>query len=110
MKSYATGVNIVNNNNIEKRALNILLLSLGALAFVYVLFLGNMVFNIVERKTLESNARVLSNEVGDLELQYLSLSNKIDLTLANSLGFKDTKIKFAVRKSLGSIKIAKNEI
>lgn len=110
MKSYAESVNIVNNNNIKERMLYTLFLSFGFLAFIYVLFLGNIVFNIVERKTLESDARTLSNEVGDLELTYLSMSNKIDLTFSHSLGFTETKAKFATRKSLGSLKIAKNEI
>ena len=69
-----------------------------------------MVFNIVERKALEGRALTLSNEVGNLELEYLSVSQKVDLNLAYSLGFKETKKTFANRKALGSISIAKNEI
>lgn len=98
------------NNNIERLVLNIMLWSFAALALWYVLILGNMVSSIVERRTLETNARTLSNEVADLELTYLSVSNNIDLNLSHSLGFKETKAKFATRKSLGSIKLAKNEI
>jgi len=110
MKSYTGSVNIVNNNNIQARIFHMLLLSFGIFAFIYVLFLGNMVFNIVERKSLETDARTLSSEVGDLELTYLSISNKIDLTLSHSLGFTETPAKFATRKSLGSLKVANNEI
>ena len=110
MKSYTGGINIVNNNNMQACMLNILLLSFGIFAFIYVLFLGNMVFNIVERKSLETNARVLSSEVGKLELAYLSISNKIDLTFSYSLGFTEAKAKFATRKSLGNLKLANNEI
>ncbi len=104
-------VNVVNNNNLQKRILNILLGSLGALALCYVIFLGSMVSNILERKNLESQARTLSNEVGDLEVQHLLASNKIDLTLAQSLGFKETTVKtFATRKTLGSLNTIKNEL
>ena len=110
MKSYTAGVNIVNNNNIEERVLKTLFVFGGALVLVYVLILGNMIFNIIERKALEADARVLGNEVGSLEIEYLSMSNKIDLELASSLGFKETKTKFATRKSLGSIKLVNNEI
>ena len=110
MKNYTSGVNIVNNNNIEQRILKTLFVFGGALILVYILILGNMVLNIIERKSLEANARVLGNEVGNLELQYLSLSNKVDLNLSHSLGFKEIKANFATRKSLGSIKIANNEI
>lgn len=90
--------------------LRILLVFLGALALGYVFLLGNMVFNIVERRTAEAEANVLSNKVRELELQYLSMSNEIDLSLAASMGFQETKAKFATRQSLGSLKLAKNEL
>ncbi len=110
LKTYTNNVNIIDNGNLQKRILNMMLSTLGLLALIYVLLLGNMIFNIVERKALETRALTLSNEVGSLELQYLSVSQKVDLNLAYSLGFKETKTKFATRKSLGSVIIAKNEI
>ena len=111
MKSYATGVNIVNNNNMERRILYSMLWALGGLAFCYVLFLGNMVFNIVERKALEADTRSLTNEVGNLESQYFYASSKIDIGLAQSMGFKEINDKqYAVRRSLGSLKIANDEL
>jgi len=119
LKSYASNVNIINNYDMQKRIFNMMLWSLGILAFVYVLILGNMVFNIVERRVLEADARNLSSEIGELELQYLSASDKIDLALAESLGFKEVKTKFATRKalgyrsigeSIGSTKLATNEL
>ena len=60
-----------------------------------------MVYNIVERKALEAEARELSNEVRDLELTYLSMSGKINLELSNELGFRETKARYATRKALG---------
>ena len=110
MKNYATTVNVANNSNPERRILNIMLLSLGALALLYVLFLGNMVFNIVERRVSETNARSLSNEVSNLESQYFSMSNKVDLKLAESMGFKEIQKSYAVREPIGSIKLEKNEL
>ncbi len=114
IKSYAGNLNgavsIVNNGNLQRRILNSMLLSLGVLAVCYVLLLGSMILNIVERKTLEASARSLSNEVSALELNYLSMSNKIDPSLGASLGFKEQEVKYATRKSLGSVKITNNEI
>lgn len=110
MKTYAGNVNIVNNNNLEKRILNILLCSLGFLALSYVLILGNMIFNIVARQSLGINERTLSNEVGDLELKYLSMSNKVDLALSSQMGFKEAKTAFAVRKPLGTLSLTSNEL
>jgi hypothetical protein len=113
LKSYANNVNIVNSGNLQRRILNTILLILVALALFYAFLLANMVFNIIERKALEVKAHTLANEVGDLELKYLSMSQKVDLNLAYSLGFKETKTKFATRKALSSvssIEVAKNEI
>lgn len=110
MKTRGTNANAMNNDSARRRALNIMLLFLGALAFCYILLLGDIIFNIIERRALEADARIISNEVAGLELQYLSASDTIDLALAKSMGFQETKAKFAVRRTLGSIKLAKNEL
>jgi hypothetical protein len=111
LKTSIQNVNIIQNNvDVQKVIFNTMLSLLAALALWYVLILGSTVFNIIERKTLEKEALTLGNEVGNLELSYLSLSNSVDLTLSSSMGFKETKATFATRKSLGSLKITNNEI
>lgn len=118
LNTYVRSINII-NNNIEKLVLNVIFLSFGALAFFYVLLLGNMVKNIVERQNLEVQARSLSSEVRNLEVTYLSMSNDIDLNFSHSLGFKETQATFVTRQALGlnstggsfgSIKIVKNDL
>jgi len=119
-KTRIQNFNIMNNNiEVERIVFNTMLCVLAGLAFWYVLTLGNMVFDIVQRKTLEKEMLILSNEVGGLELSYLSLSNSVDMSLSSSMGFKETKATFATRKSLGynfasealdSLKLGKNEI
>jgi len=112
MKSYVGQVSVM-NNNLQSRMLGFLVASLGILGISYVFLLGNMVFNIVERKSLEAESRTLANDVANLELSYLSLSSTIDLELSHSLGFKEVKATYATRKALGSLpttKLAKNEI
>jgi len=42
----------------------------------------------VQRKTLEKEALTLSNEVGDLELSYLAVSDSVDKNLSASLDSK----------------------
>ena len=101
-------------NNIEKLVFNTIIWSFGALVLLYLIFLGNMVKNIVERKSLEANAHVLGSEVRELELTYLSMSNDIDLNLSYSMGFKETQATFATRKTLGfgsvnDSKVAQND-
>lgn len=111
IQKYTKGVSIVNNNGLERNIFRGLLASAGVLAVCYVFIMGNMVFNIIERRALEADARELTNQVGNLELQYLNISKSVDLSLAASKGFKETDTKkFATRKSLGSISFAKNEL
>lgn len=120
LKTRIQNVNIMNNNiEVQKIILNTIISVFGGLALLYVLILGNMVFNIVQRKALEKEALALSNEVGNLEISYLSVSNSVDLALSSSMGFKETKATFAVRKSLGysvageafgNLKLVQNEI
>lgn len=99
LNMYVKNVSVI-NNNIERLILSVLIWSFGALALLYILFLGNMVKNIIERRSLEASAHILSSEVRDLELTYLSMSNNIDLALSHSMGFQETKATFTTRKSL----------
>lgn len=80
---------------------NSIIFCFAALSVLYVVFLGSMVKDIIARRGLEVSARVLSNEVNDLELTYLSMSSSVDLPFSYSLGFKETKPVFATRKSIG---------
>lgn len=109
VKTYVNNVNVM-NDDFNKRMFKNMLFTLGALALVYVFVVGSTIFNIVERKSLENQARTLSSEVSDLELTYLAMASKIDLEYSHSLGFKEAKAKFATRKSLGSLGFVHNEI
>lgn len=111
LKTSIQNVNITSSNvEVQKIILRVMLSVLGALAFWYVLILGNTVFDIVQRKALEKEALSLANEVSSLELSYLSVSNSVDMALSSSMGFKETKATFATRKALGSLKFNANEI
>jgi hypothetical protein len=104
LKARMQNVHIMNNNiEVQKVILHSLISVFGGLAILYVLILGSMVFNIVERKSLEKEALALANEVGTMELTYLSVSGSVDLTLSDSMGFKEIKPAFATRRSLKSL-------
>ena len=111
LKMYAHNVGVI-NNNAGALMLRGILFAFGGVALWYLLVLGNIVFNIVERKTAETASRALSSEVGGLELDYLALSSNIDMDLAHEMGFREVKAKFATRKSFGSlgINLTKNDI
>ena len=103
LNNFVNYKSMVARVDLDRFTLRFILWSFGILLLVYALLLGNMVFNVVERRSLELHARALSNEVQELELTYLSLSNAIDLDFSHSLGFKETKANFATRKSLGYV-------
>ncbi|OGJ04178.1 hypothetical protein A3G06_00495 [Candidatus Nomurabacteria bacterium RIFCSPLOWO2_12_FULL_46_14] len=110
IKNYGESVSIVNNNNMARRLLHLLLSSLFALGIFYILILSSMVYNIVERKTLEAQAQTIGNEVRELELNYLSLAGGIDFKLSQTLGFKEIQARYAARQALGSVRLPANEI
>ncbi len=97
---YGKGISIA-SDDFQKTLFNFILGSFAILAFFYILFLGNMVVNVVERRSLEAEAHELSLEVENLELAYFTLSKGVDLELSSAMGFKEIKADFATRKSLG---------
>ena len=109
MKSFIGNVPIL-NGHMEGVALRSLLTTFGFLALLYILILGNMVWNIIERRAYEAEAHALGTEVRELELEYLELTSKVDLPYSRSLGFKEANATFATRKALGSLSVSKNEI
>jgi len=120
LKTHIQNVNIMNNNiEVEKNIFNTMIFIFMALVLFYVLILGNTVFSIIERRTLEKEMVSLSNEISGLEASYLAISNSVDMNLSSTMGFKETKATFATRKSLGfnvsgshlgNIKLSLNEI
>lgn len=124
LNNLANTISIVNNSNLEKKIFNYALVLLGFLSVVYIFILGNTTLSVIERKALLEEEHALTNELGDLELQYLSLSSKINLNYAYSVGYKEAKATYANRANNGfaklnfensltknntSIKFAKNE-
>ncbi len=70
---------------------------------LYLYFLGNIVFSVLERKTVESQTKVVAEAVNELEIQYLAKDNGINLSLAESLGFNEAKSAlFASRANAGA--------
>ncbi len=103
LKMYAGNVNEVVHSDMRSRIVRGIFAYTIILASLYVLFLGSIVFDIVERKALDAEARKVANNVGQLELSYLSLSSSIDLQFSYDRGFREAKTEFATRKSLGAL-------
>ena len=90
-KAKAITNNIVENTKMQRTLLYGFLGVLGILLVVYVYLIGSITFNILARKSLESDLQVLSSKVSKLELSYLDSMNKVDKNYAFSIGFVDNK-------------------
>jgi hypothetical protein len=81
---------LVIQNNFEKRLIYILAISILLSAGLYGFLVKQTIQNVVARKGLERSHSELSSKVANLEAQYISLTDSINLTLAHTLGFVET--------------------
>jgi len=117
VKNYKDAIDTMDEVlGLRGKVLYFIVVAFGIFSFLYVLVLGNMVFNIIERKTVELDIRNLSNEVGNLESDYIALTNTIDKNSSVTMGFYEVKPVFATRTSLvfvsesNNTRLAANEI
>lgn len=87
MKIKTITQQIPSDDNSRKQMFRILVSTLGVLCMCYVYLIGSITFNVLARKTLEANARVVSGNVSQLELQYIALSNSINTSYGHNLGY-----------------------
>ena len=66
---------------------------------LYMFFLGRTIFDLVDRKNTESEIRLASSRISNLELEVLDYNNKVTLQRAHDLGFvNNNDPKFVSRK------------
>lgn len=76
---------------------------------LYLFFVSFATWNVVERSNLDKQNSILSSAVSELELSYLSESKRINLPLAYSLGFKDSKNTIFASRAGATLSLAENE-
>jgi uncharacterized membrane protein len=76
---------------------------------VYIYGISRAVHNVAERQSLKKQLSTLTVQVSDLEFQYLSLKNNVDMNLALSLGFEQTDEAHFVSR-VGSASYAGKEV
>jgi len=87
-------------NIAEKKMFAILLAGIVLSVLLYIFFIGVMSVSAAQRGGLETQIRVTSAYVSELESEYMSLESDITLSYAYSLGFDEPKeIAFATRKT-----------
>ena len=93
---------VANSAVMNNRAmiLNAILFAFGFLVLSYILLLSSVVSDVVSRKSLESKAYEINNEIGGLELEYLAISSRIDRDMSLGMGFEEIEQDFATRSTL----------
>lgn len=104
MKESFVKVNIIKKPN-ELRNFYVLAGLAVISFFMYVFFIGQTVFKLVERKNIETEKRVLATEISQLELETLSLNDTISIDKAYELGFIDAlDTQFASQKEVVTLR------
>lgn len=87
--------------SLKRRIFWVLVVSIAALLFLYGYFVSYSIVNVVLREEVEQELTQVTTRLSDLEFQYLSKRDTINIALAYSLGFQDISQKqFIYRRSL----------
>jgi hypothetical protein len=107
MTTKAITKHIVNDDQTRKQIFRVLLSALSVLCLCYVYFIGSITFNILERRTLETTMRDTASRVSGLEVEYLTLTNSIDIPRGLARGFVEARKNtiFATRTTGGTVAI-----
>lgn len=97
--------NIVSDDYIRRTIFKFIIGALIALSLAYFYLIGSVTFNVLARKSLENTMLDIGSKVGNLELSYLSLSNGINQTFANSIGFVDSQNTIIVTRATDRVAI-----
>lgn len=104
-KAIAITNDIKNNSSTQKILLAILLSSAVLLCVCYIYMIGNITFNVIARKSLETTISNLSSEVNNLDLVYLNKINEIDKDYASSNGFVENRNNIFVSRDVNHVAI-----
>ena len=89
----------MNINQLEKKIFWFLAGVIGISSMLYVYLVNQTILNIVMRENVESEMVDLESKISELEFEYITLKNDINIDYAYSIGFVDVeKVKFASRK------------
>ena len=87
-------------HTLEKRIFWTILLLLASLVVLYIYFVSKSIVNVIVREEIEQDIVAMQTEISELESMYLQQKNRINMPLAQSLGFRELpEREFVVRKS-----------
>jgi hypothetical protein len=97
---------------IEKQILLFLIFLFIALLSLYIYFVGKSIVNVVVREEVEIQIAEINSEISELELDYISKKNSINMAFAQEQGFKSISNKTFINRGtlVGKSLTQRNEI
>ena len=106
MKKNKLAQTIAYNYDAQKVIFRWLVSLIIVLCILYAYLIASITFDVLARKSLETNAKELDSQVGQLELQSIALSQNVNSELGKTLGFVDAPaILFASRSDTPKVAI-----
>lgn len=68
----------------------------------YAYFVNQTIRNVAKRENIENEIKMITSNISDLELQYLSRKNNLTLDYAYSIGFKEVNKINYISKATGT--------
>lgn len=93
----------------RERLFYVFSISICLLGLLYAGLVHSMVHNIVAREALVKQNRVYAGSIGELEAQYFSLKNSVNIATAHSMGFSEP-VTLSYISSNGGVARAGNDI
>lgn len=97
--TYKTGTISYDNRT---RTFWFLISALVLLVCVQIVAVGATTKSVAERQILEKQVLSLTTRAGELEFNYITLRNKVDMTLAYERGYKETKDPIYISRTTSS--------
>lgn len=71
------------------------------LCALYAYIIGNITFNVVARNTFIEEKNTISSRIGELEVEYLTLSGNVTMEVARASGFNEASNIHYVKNDAG---------
>ncbi len=104
-KTKAIAQTITNDTYIQRLIFKSLIFSVVIMFVVYLYLIGSITFNVLARKSLENTAKMLSNNISQLEIDYFNKSNEINKEYALSNGFVDVNNSIFASRNINQVAV-----
>lgn len=82
-----TAQTIARQMMMRRRFFMALVASIAILGGLYIFFLASTTLHIAQRKSIQSDIRLANSRIADLEAEFFTQANGVDLAYAKDLGF-----------------------